>query len=238
MEQIHNYTEQENKIWATAYSRILSFLGDVADETVMIGIRTIGLPGDRVPNVDEINEHLAKHTDWRIVPLEDMVDDTKFISMLAEKLYPCRTWVRSIDQVDKMEDEYDIFHDVFGHTSLLYLPNYCLYLEKLGELALKYIHDLKAILYLKRVYWHTIQYGLMEVNKSLRIYGAHMITSRNEASYALNAGVPKYDHNVSIIMDTPYVKNHFQEKYFVIKSYDQLLASLEDIKIELEKRLK
>ena len=123
MEQIHNYTEQENKIWATAYSRILSFLGDVADETVMIGIRTIGLPGDRVPNVDEINEHLAKHTNWRIVPLEDMVDDTKFISMLAEKLYPCRTWVRSIDQVDKMEDEYDIFHDVFGHTSLLYLPN-------------------------------------------------------------------------------------------------------------------
>jgi phenylalanine-4-hydroxylase len=120
----------------------------------------------------------------------------------------------------------------------LYLPDYCLYLEKLGELALEYIHDSKAILYLKRVYWHTIQYGLIDVNKSLRIYGAHMITSRNEASYALNAGVPKYDHNVSIIMDTPYVKNHFQEKYFVIKSYDQLLASLEDIKIELEKRLK
>lgn len=238
MDQIHQYTEQENKIWATAYSRIMQFLGDVADESVMKGIRTIGLPGDRVPNVDEINEHLTKHTDWRIVPLEDMVDDANFISMLAEKLYPCRTWVRSIEQLEKMEDEYDIFHDVLGHTSLLYMPDYCLYLERLGELALEYIHDAKAILYLKRVYWHTIQYGLIDVNKSLRIYGAHMITSRNEASFALNAGVPKYDHNVSMIMDTPYVKNHFQEKYFVIKSYDQLLHSMDTIKIELEKRLK
>ncbi|MCU0415992.1 MAG: phenylalanine 4-monooxygenase [Cytophagaceae bacterium] len=232
-----NYSEQEHIIWTTLYSRVLQYLGDIADEAVMKGIANLDLPGDRVPDLDEINEKLSKISDWQIVPLEDMVDDTKFIGMLADKIYPCRTWLRSEEQMSQMKDEYDMFHDVMGHTALLYIESYNDYLEQLGQLALEYIDSPNAIQFLKRVYWHTIQYGLIEVNKSLRIYGAHMLTSRNEASYALSAGVPKYDHNVSIIMDTPYKKNTYQDKYFIISSYQQLVDSIPTIVTELKKRL-
>lgn len=232
-----NYTELEHTIWTTLYSRVMQYLGDVADDAVMKGIDLLDLPGDRVPDLSEINEKLKKISDWQIVPMEDMVDDTQFIGMLAKKAYPCRTWLRSEEQMNLMQDEYDMFHDVMGHTALLYIASYNDYLEKLGELALDHINNPDALLFLKRVYWHTVQYGIIEREKSLRIYGAHMLSSRNEASYALNAGVPKYDHNVSIIMDTPYKKNTFQDKYFIIESYEQLLKSIPAIKEELKKRI-
>jgi phenylalanine-4-hydroxylase len=232
------YSELEHSIWSTLYNRVLQYLGDIADESIMVGLRKLNLPSDHAPQLNEINEKLKPLTDWQLVPMDDMVDDTKFIGMLAEKLYPCRVWLRTQEKVDTLVDDYDMFHDVLGHSSLLYLSNYSNYLEQLGELALKYIDNHDALLYLKRVYWHTIQYGLIESDKSLKIYGAHMLSSRNEASFSMSAGVPKYDHNVSIIMDTPYIKNRFQEKYFVIKSYDQLLASIPEIEKELLVRLK
>jgi phenylalanine-4-hydroxylase len=232
------YSELEHSIWSTLYNRVLQYLGDIADESIMVGLRKLNLPSDHAPQLNEINEKLKPLTDWQLVPMDDMVDDTKFIGMLADKLYPCRVWLRTQEKVDSLVDDYDMFHDVLGHSSLLYLNNYSNYLEQLGELALKYIDNHDAILYLKRVYWHTIQYGLIESDKSLKIYGAHMLSSRNEASFSMSAGVPKYDHNVSIIMDTPYIKNRFQEKYFVIKSYDQLLQSIPEIEKELLVRLK
>lgn len=232
------YSELEHSIWSTLYGRVLQYLGDVADESIMVGLRKINLPSDHAPQFSEINEKLKTLTDWQLVPMEEMVDDTKFIGMLAEKLYPCRVWLRSQDKVDALEDDYDMFHDVIGHTSLLYLKTYSDYVEQLGELALKYIENSDAIMYLKRVYWHTIQYGLIESDKSLKIYGAHMLSSRNETSFSMSAGVPKYDHDVVTIMDTPYIKNRFQEKYFVIKSYEQLLESLPTIEKELLVRLK
>jgi phenylalanine-4-hydroxylase len=233
----NQYTEQEHAIWTMLYTRLLQFLPETADKTVFESIRAIGYPMDHVPVLDEVNKQLAALTDWTVVPLEDMVDDNEFIAMLAQKRYPCRTWLRTQEQLDNDIDEYDMFHDIIGHTPLLTVPAYSSYLTGIGQLALENLKNEKAILFLKRVYWHSIQFGLIAKNNMLKIYGAHLLSSRGETIYATSAGVSKYDLNVGLMMDTPYKKGSYQEKYFVINQYEDLYNSLDTIKAELAKRV-
>lgn len=233
----NNYTEQDHYVWTTLYIRTLQFLPETADKTVLDGIKQLEYPADRIPDFSEINQKLKQFSDWQIVPMDDMVDDTRFISMLAEKKYPCRNWLRTVDQLEADIDEYDMFHDIIGHTPLLLIPAYSDYLTGLGKLAQENINNKEAIVYLKKIYWHTIQFGLKLSEHSMKIYGAHFLSSRGETIYSLSAGVPKYDLNVPIIMDTAYIKGRYQDKYFVIENYERLKESLTEIKEELSKRL-
>ncbi len=231
-----HYTEEDNHNWSILYSKAMQVLPEIADEKVLKGIKAVGLPPDHVPDFEAINKQLKTISDWQIIPLEEMAEDNEFISMLAEKKYPCRRWLRSHEQVESDENEYDLFHDLFGHTTLLYMPEYCNYLKALGQLALKHINNKQALLFLKRVYWHTVQYGLVVAGNTLKIYGAHLLTSRSETLFAMSAGVPKYDFNIPVIMDTPYVKNRYQDRYFVINTFEQLFNSMPDIEAELNRR--
>ena len=231
-----HYTEEDNQNWSILYSKAMQALPEIADEKVLNGIKTVGLPPDHVPDFEAINKKLSTISDWQIVPLEEMVEDHDFIGMLAEKKYPCRKWLRSQEQIESEENEYDLFHDLFGNTTLLYMPEYCNYLKALGQLALKHIDNKQALLFLKRIYWHTVQYGLVVSGNTLKIYGAHLLTSRSETLFAMSAGVPKYDFNIQVIMDTPYVKNRYQDRYFVINNFEQLFNSMSAIEAELNKR--
>ena len=140
------YTDTDNQNWSILYGRAMQALPEIADEKVMKGIKTIGLPSNHIPSFDEINKTLASISDWQLVLLNEMVEDTPFISLLAEKKYPCRTWLRSREQVDSDENEYDLFHDLIGHTTLLYMPEYCNYLE--GGLYL-YLERQGQVVYLE-----------------------------------------------------------------------------------------
>ena len=238
IKQIYSkYTEEDHRVWTALFSRIMLLLPETADKWVLEGLKKMGFPSDHIPDFHDINKRISTFTDWEIVPLETMVEDNEFIGMLADNKYPCRTWIRTPQQLEAEIDEYDIFHDVIGHTPLLTRPNYCNYLRGLGKLAQEYIDNKKAISLLKRVYWHTIQFGLKASNNDLKIYGAHLLSSRSETIYCFSAGVPKYDFNVAKIMDTPYVNHRFQEKYFTINNFEQLFDNLDAIKAEIEKRL-
>ncbi len=232
-----NYTEQENAIWTVLNTRLLQFLPETADSAVFNGIQKLGYPSDHVPDLEEINSKLTTLTNWTVVALDDMVEDNEFIAMLAEKKYPCRTWLRTKEQLDNDIDEYDMFHDIIGHTPLLTIPAYSNYLTGLGKIALENLKNKEAIALLKRVYWHSIQFGLIASDNMLKIYGAHLTSSRGETIYSISAGVPKYNLDVAIMMNTPYKKGSYQEKYFVINSYDDLFNSLDGIKSELAKRV-
>ena len=232
-----NYTEQDHLIWTSLFSRMMLMLPEVADQAVLDGLKKMGFPADHVPDFDEINKRISTFTDWEIVPLEEMVEDHEFIGMLADNKYPCRTWIRSLEDMESEVDAYDIFHDVMGHTPLLTKPHYCNYLRGLGKLAQENLGNEKVISLLKKIYWHTIQFGLKASDNNLKIYGAHMLSSRAETIYSLSAGVPKYDFNIAKIMDTPYSKGKFQERYFAINNFSQLFNSLNDIQTEIEKRI-
>jgi phenylalanine-4-hydroxylase len=231
------YTTQDHATWTQLYARVMQFLPETADKAVLEGIHKFGYPPDRLPDFDEINRILDQYTDWKIVPMHDMVDDPKFISMLADKKYPCRDWLRSPAQFEADLDEYDMFHDIFGHTPLLIQDAYSDYLMGLGKLALENLNNPVVIGYLKKMYWHTIQFGLITSGNTLKIYGAHFLSSAGETIYALSAGVPKYDFNIPYILDTPYSKGKYQERYYVINSYDQLKDSLSEIKSVIDKKV-
>jgi phenylalanine-4-hydroxylase len=231
------YSEEDQIVWTSLYSRIMQMLPEVADSAILTGLKRIGYPAEYIPKFSEINQKINSFTDWEIVPMAEMVPDHEFIGMLADKKYPSRNWLRNQEQVDTDQDEYDMFHDIIGHTPLLTIPNYCYYLQGLGKLALEYIDNNEALLFLKRMYWHTIQFGLIISDNSLKIYGAHLISSRAETLFSISAGVPKYDFDVAKIMDTPYVKGSFQERYFVINSYQELYDNLPAIREELKQRV-
>ncbi len=239
MKQVYSqYTEEDQKVWAILFNRVIQVLPETADKAVLDGLKTIGFPSDHIPDFEEINKKIGSFSDWQIVPLQEMVEDKEFIGMLADKKYPCRTWIRSAEQLESEADEYDMFHDVIGHTPLLTQPVYCNYLQGLGKLALKHLTNDKAISLLKKVYWHTIQFGLKTSEHSLKIYGAHFISSVAETAYSLSAGVPKYDLHIPKIMETPYKGGSFQERYFVINKFEDLFNSLPVIEKELEARIK
>jgi len=141
------YTIEDQKVWSTLYGRMMQMLPEMADDAVLTGLKRIGFLSSSIPDFDEINKQVNTFTDWEIVPLQEMVSDNEFIEMLAEKKYPCRDWLRSMDKVEKEADEYDMFHDIIGHTPLLTIPNYCNYLQGLGKLALEYIGNEKALYY-------------------------------------------------------------------------------------------
>jgi phenylalanine-4-hydroxylase len=234
----NTYTEEQQIVWTTLYSRIMQMLPETADNAVLTGLKRIGYPSDYIPDFKEINHRLNTFTDWEIIPLQQMVPDHEFISMLAHKQYPCRTWLRSVEQMETEQDEYDMFHDIIGHTPLLTIPDYCYYLQGLGKLALEYLGNDEALLMLKRMYWHTIQFGLKVSENSLKVYGAHLISSRAETTFSTSAGVPKYDFNIDKIVETPYVKGRFQERYFVINNYQELFNNLEGIRERVEKTIR
>ncbi|MCS6824065.1 MAG: phenylalanine 4-monooxygenase [Cytophagaceae bacterium] len=239
MKEIDNhYTDQEHYIWTSLFVRCLQFLPDTAHKSVLEGLNIIGYPTDHIPDFDEINHKLSLHTDWQVVPMEVMVEDSEFISMLASKRYPCRKWLRSNAQFEAELDEYDMFHDIIGHTPLLIQKPYSEYLTNLGSLALQYLKHENILSLLKRVYWHTIQFGLITDGNTLKTYGAHLLTSPGETSFSMSAGVPKYDHNLDIIHNTPYKKGSYQEKYFVVNSFEQLCNSIDGIKKMIDQILK
>lgn len=234
---IPTYTDQDASNWTMLFSQMLQVLPEQADERVLEGMRRAGIPADHIPSFEVINTNLSAYTDWELIPMNEMVEDKAFILMLADKQYPCRNWVRTALEVESPENEYDLFHDLIGHATLLFVPEYAAFLQGVGALAKEYLSNDKALLYLKRLYWHTVQFGLIESGKTIKIYGAHLITSLAETAFALSAGVPKYDWHIASVMDTPYVKDRYQEKYFVISSFAQLKDSLPLIRQELQDRL-
>ncbi len=236
-EQIYNnYSSEDQKVWSALYNRVMQIVPEDGDEAVMAGIKKIGIPSDRIPDLLDINKRLNELTGWSIVPVEEMVSDREFIEMLSKQQYPCRIWIRKPEEMDDTYC-YDIFHDVMGHFPLLTNPNYADFLKGIGKVALDHIDNAYAIELLTRLYWHTVQFGVKISGNFLKIYGAHLLSSAGEAIYVLSGGVPKYDFDVETMMKTTFEKHVFQKKYFVINSYDELFNSLDDIKSALGKML-
>ena len=136
-------------------------------------------------------------------------------------------------QLDYLEEP-DMFHDAFAHMPLLTNQHYVDFLEKLSALALKHIQDPWAIQLISRIYWFTIEFGLIREDGELRVYGAGILSSAGETTYALSSEPSHFPYDVRQIMSTTYWKDHFQDKYWVIENYEQLFASLPEIEIVLK----
>ncbi|MCH2023974.1 MAG: phenylalanine 4-monooxygenase [Saprospiraceae bacterium] len=222
MEQVYEqYTDESHKVWELLYKEQIEILATRATKKYIDGIKKIEFVEDKIPRFTFINQVLKELTGWQVYPVPGIIDNKPFFQLLAQKKFPATTWMRRLAQLKYIEEP-DMFHDVFGHVPLLSEPYFASFLSGLSEIALEFIDSPSAVELMARVYWYTVEFGLIKENNELRIYGAGILSSPGESVYALSDKPIHFEFDLDKVLETPYIKDKYQEQYFVAVSYEQL----------------
>ncbi|ALW85509.1 phenylalanine-4-hydroxylase [Hymenobacter sedentarius] len=226
------YTPADQWVWQTLFERQMQVLPTVASRRFLEGLPRVDFQATKIPDFAEVNPLLDAATGWSLVAVPGIVDDRTFFELLAARRFPATTWLRTPAQLDYLEEP-DMFHDVFAHVPLLTDRFFADFLQAVGTLALRHLHDALAVELLSRLYWFTVEFGLIAEGSSLRIYGAGILSSGGETRFCLSDEPARRPFDVVDILATPYVKDRMQDVYFVIDSYEQLAASVPALEAEL-----
>jgi phenylalanine-4-hydroxylase len=216
------YTPEEHATWKTLYARQTRLLpGRACDEFVQ-GMRDLPIGADAIPDFRRLNDVLMRRTGWQVVAVPGLVPDEVFFEHLANRRFPAGHFIRKSHELDYLEEP-DVFHDVFGHVPMLMNPAIADYIQAYGVGGLR-ARKLGALDKLARVYWYTVEFGLVQQKNGLRIYGAGIASSPSESIFALEDTSPnRLRFDLPRVMRTRYRIDDFQETYFVINSFDELL---------------
>jgi phenylalanine-4-hydroxylase len=222
------YSEAEHRVWITLYERQAALLPDRACDAFLKGLDALDLHRTGIPDFARINEDLRRLTGWTVVAVPGLVPDDVFFEHLANRRFPAGQFIRRPEQLDYLQEP-DIFHDVFGHVPMLTDPVFADYMQAYGEGGLKAL-ERGQLHNLARLYWYTVEFGLLETPAGLRIYGAGIVSSRAESIFALDDPSPnRLGFDLERVMRTPYRIDDFQQVYFVTPSLQALLdATLAD----------
>jgi phenylalanine-4-hydroxylase len=175
-----------------------------------------------IPKFTQISKKLKRQTGWEIVAVPGLIPDDAFFTHLANRRFPVTVWLRRLEEFDYIVEP-DVFHDFFGHVPLLFDRTYADHLHEYGKGGLKAMR-LDAVKMLARLYWHTIEFGLMKTDAGVRAYGAGLLSSGGELAYCVDDPHPKrLPFDLERMMRTDYRIDRFQDTYFVIDSFDQLM---------------
>lgn len=223
-----NYRQEDFDVWKILFDRQMENLqGKVADE-YLAALDVIGFTRDRIPDFTEVNQRLEAITGWNLITVPNISPPREFFSRLAEKKFTATCWLRKMEELDYLEEP-DMFHDVFAHAPLLSNKDYTDFFHQIGVLAMKYIDSDEVILKLQRLYWFTIEFGLVRAQDgSLRIYGAGIVSSKGETEHALSDRSIKHDFDVRKIYQHDFRTDIMQDEYYVIDSFEQLSGSLDE----------
>ncbi len=218
------YTPDEHAVWQTLYRRQMKVLAKRAVPEFYNGLESLNLNDGGIPNFDRVNDSLYKLTGWQIVAVPHLVPDDIFFEHLANRRFPAGRFMRSRAQMDYIQEP-DIFHDVFGHVPLLAQPVFADYMEAYGKgglRALKY----DCLKNLARLYWYTVEFGLMKTEDGVKIYGAGIASSRTESVFSVRDPSPNRLHfDLERVMQTDYRIDDFQQVYFAIHSFEELFEA-------------
>jgi len=215
------YTADEHAVWDLLYARQLEVLADRAAPEFLNGLKTLELSRSGIPDLQRLNPALSALTGWEIVMVPHLVPDDVFFTHLANRRFPAGRFIRRRDQLDYLQEP-DVFHDIFGHVPMLANPVFADYMQAYGQGGLRAL-NLGTLKNLARLYWYTVEFGLINSPKGLRIYGAGIVSSFGESQYALESPEPnRIAFNLERTMRTEYEIDKFQKTYFVINDYAQL----------------
>ena len=215
------YSAEEHEIWRTLFHRQAEILKERAAPEFLGGLFGLGIAAEGIPDFERLSDVLARATGWRIVAVPGLVPDDVFFRHLANRRFPATNFIRRWDQLDYLQEP-DVFHDIYGHVPMLFNPVFADYLQAYGQGGLKAL-KLESLPFLARLYWYTVEFGLVHTKEGLRIYGSGIVSSKGESIYALESDTPKrLPFDLLRIMQTDYRIDDFQENYFVIDSYEQL----------------
>jgi phenylalanine-4-hydroxylase len=216
------YTEVEHRTWVTLYERQAEVLPGRACDEFLRGLDALDLHGLGIPDFAQLNEKLSALTGWTIVAVPGLVPDDIFFDHLANRRFPAGNFIRSACELDYLQEP-DIFHDVFGHVPMLTNPVFADYMQAYGKGGKRAL-SLGHLQNLARLYWYTVEFGLLETRNGLRIYGAGIVSSKTESIFALDSPSPnRLGFDLERVMRTLYRIDDFQQVYFVIPSLQFLL---------------
>ncbi|MEM7082846.1 MAG: phenylalanine 4-monooxygenase [Pseudomonadota bacterium] len=217
--RIH-YTDEEHATWSTLYARQEKAIANVACREYLEALDRLDLPKDRIPQCVELSERLSDLSGWGVTPVPALISFEKFFNLLANRQFPAASFIRRPEDLDYLEEP-DIFHEVFGHVPLLTDPRFAAFSQAYGQAGLN--ADKKDHAMLARLYWFTVEFGLIRRNNELKVYGAGIVSSPGECEYALNDKRPlRKPFDPLDMLRTPYRIDIFQTTYFVIDTFDQL----------------
>ncbi len=217
-----SYTASEHAVWKTLFERQSKLLPGRACDEFLAGLADLPIEPDRIPHFDALNEQLYRRTRWSIVAVPGLVPDEVFFEHLAHRRFPAGNFIRRPEQLDYLEEP-DVFHDVFGHAPMLMNPALADYMQAYGEGGLR-AQRLGVLDKLARVYWYTVEFGLVQQHGDLRIYGAGIASSATESLFALDSASPnRVCFELERVLRTRYRIDDFQQGYFVLGKLDELL---------------
>jgi phenylalanine-4-hydroxylase len=221
-----SYTPTEHDVWATLFRRQREILVGRASDEFLQTQEAMGMTPDRIPKFDDLNAMLRKATGWELVGVEGLLPELTFFEHLANRRFPVTWWIRKPEQLDYLSEP-DLFHDLFGHVPLLMNPVFADYMQAYGRGGVKaHAIGADALVNLTRLYWYTVEFGLIRQPDGLRIYGSGIVSSKGESIHCLESPAPnRIGFDLERIMRTRYRIDTFQKTYFVIDSYEQLMEA-------------
>ncbi|MBK6726449.1 MAG: phenylalanine 4-monooxygenase [Xanthomonadales bacterium] len=223
------YSEADHAVWGQLFRRQREILRDRACPEFLASIDALGMDDAQIPKFDDINRLLLEATGWKLIAVEGLLPELTFFEHLAAREFPVTWWIRRADQIDYIAEP-DLFHDLFGHVPLLMNPVFADYMQAYGAGGVRAsTFGNEPLANLTRLYWYSVEFGLISTPQGLRIYGAGILSSKGESIHCLESEVPnRIGFDVQRVMQTRYRIDSFQKTYFVIDGFEQLFQATVD----------
>lgn len=214
------YTDEEHAVWADLYARQMRIIkGRVCDE-FLDGLDMLSLPADRIPQPAEVSRVLQARSGWEVAPVPALINFDRFFELLSEKKFPAASFIRSREDMDYLQEP-DIFHEIFGHATMLTHPGFADFTEAYGKAGMK--AGKADRVFLARLYWFTVEFGLLQTSEGLRICGGGIASSPGETEYSLYSPVPiRRPFDPLDALRTPYRIDIYQPVYYILDRMDDL----------------
>ena len=214
------YTAADHDTYRRLYARQAALLPGLACDEFIAALPSLGA-SDHIPRFEDINQRLRKATGWEIVTVPGLIPEVAFFTLLANRKFPVTDWIRKPEEFDYIVEP-DVFHDLFGHVPLLFNPIFADHMQEYGKGGLK-AHRLGACEQLSRLYWYTIEFGLIQQHDGLRAYGAGILSSSGELQHSVQSNESqRLPLDIERVMRTHYKIDSYQQTYFVIHSFQEL----------------
>ncbi len=221
------YTAEQHEVWGILYGRRMEQLRDTASQVFLQGADAIGLNREQVPDLKDVNRRLGEMTGWQSVPVTGFIPAKAFFRCLAERRFPTTVTLRSRGQLEYLEEP-DIFHDVFGHVPLHADTVFADLLQRFGNVAARAESE-EEITRMARLFWFTIEFGLVEEAGNVKLYGSGLISSIADGANALSDKCDRRPFDLDAVMDQHFEIDHLQDVLFVIESFDELFGAVETL---------
>lgn len=213
------YTEEQHGVWAELVGRVLPELEKHAAQEYLDGVEIVGLRKDRLPNLAAISDRLEPRTGWNSTPVSGFLPAPAFFEMLAARRFPTTTWLRSRNSLE-YTPEPDIFHDVFGHVPIHAHPVFADFLEHYGRVCAS-ITDAGALERLGRLFWYTVEFGVIRQRGEVKVYGSGLISSHGECRNVIEGHCAIRDFRLEEVLETPVKVDELHKLLFAVSSFDQ-----------------